>query len=97
MRFVPDRKTRSRLEPYRELIVEHWARRRSLREIAAILERDCNLRVGVSTLHNLVKVPISSRRLAHEVRVAPGTIRERIGSLNTKETPVQSSPNEFDF
>src|ERR1044071_1124063 len=47
---LPDKPVRSRLEPYGELIVELRRRGRTFREIAAILEEQCQLRVAASTV-----------------------------------------------
>ena len=53
---LPPKPARSRLEPYAELIHELRRRGRSYREITAILADRCDVRVGVHTLYNFVRV-----------------------------------------
>ena len=48
--------SRSRLEPYRDLIHELRARRYSYREVARVLADKCNLRVCHSSIHDFVRV-----------------------------------------
>jgi IS30 family transposase len=50
-----DEKTpRSRLDPYRELILELRRRNRTYREIMQILADRCQVRVSISTLHDFL-------------------------------------------
>jgi len=51
---LPVRPPRSRLEPYRELILEMRKRGRSYREITHVLKQSCGLTVGTSTLNDFV-------------------------------------------
>ncbi|HKV81567.1 MAG TPA: hypothetical protein VJP02_25695 [Candidatus Sulfotelmatobacter sp.] len=51
---LPVNEPRSRLEPYRELILEMRKRERSYREIAHVLKQSCGLRVGMSTINDFV-------------------------------------------
>lgn len=51
---LPANQPRSRLEPYRELIVEMRKRGRSYREIVRILMQSCGLAVGASTVNDFV-------------------------------------------
>ena len=51
---LPANQPRSRLEPYRELILEMRKRGRSYREIARVLAQSCGLRVGTSTINDFV-------------------------------------------
>ncbi len=53
---LPQRPSRSRLAPYRELIHELRRRRRTYREIATVLAEKCQCRVSVSTLHDFVRL-----------------------------------------
>jgi len=57
---LPEKPPRSRLEPYRELIDELRRRRRTYRDIAAILAEKCHLDVSVSTIHDFVRGRSSS-------------------------------------
>ena len=58
---LPTDQTRSRLEPYRELILEMRERGRSYREIARVLLQSCDLRVGTSTVNDFVLAAAKSR------------------------------------
>jgi hypothetical protein len=51
---LPANRPRSRLEPYRELILEMRKRGRSYREIASVLRHACDIRVGTSTINDFV-------------------------------------------
>lgn len=53
---LPPKPTRSKLEPYAELIHELRRRGRSYRDIAGILADRCGVRVGVHTVYNFVRV-----------------------------------------
>jgi len=70
----PKKPTRSKLEPYAELINELRKRGRSYREIAQILRDRCELSVGVHTLYNFVRV----RRLGADASLphTPGSLEE---------------------
>ena len=52
---LPEKPPRSRLEPYRELILEMRRRGRPLREIAKVLAEKCGVSVVPSTIHDFVK------------------------------------------
>jgi len=58
---LPTNQTRSRLEPYRELIVEMRKRGRSYQEIARVLHESCDLHVGTSTINDFVLAAAKSR------------------------------------
>lgn len=51
---LPPKQPRSRLEPYRELILEMRKRGRSYREITDVLKQSCRLTVGTSTVNDFV-------------------------------------------
>ncbi len=53
---LPQRQSRSRLVPYRELIHELRRRRWTYREIAHVLAEKCRCRVSISTLHDFVRL-----------------------------------------
>ena len=52
---LPEKRPRSRLEPYCELIDELRRRGRTYREIARILVEKCQLQVSRSTVHDFVR------------------------------------------
>jgi hypothetical protein len=53
---LPKKPPRSRLEPYRELIVELRRRGRTYRDIARILAEKCKIQMAASTIHDFVRV-----------------------------------------
>ncbi len=59
---LPQRRARSRLAPYRELIHELRRRRRTYREIARVLAERCQCKVSISTLHDFIRTRSRSRR-----------------------------------
>ena len=58
---LPANPPRSRLEPYRELILEMRKRGRSYRETASVLRHACDIRVGTSTINDFVLCQTKSR------------------------------------
>jgi len=52
---LPEKPPRSRLEPYRELILEMRRRGRPLREITQVLGEKCCISVVPSTIHDFLK------------------------------------------
>src|SRR5438128_4932327 len=52
---LPKKVSRSRLEPYRELIRQLRRRRRTYREIAQLLGEHCQLRISVTAVHKFVE------------------------------------------
>src|SRR5919109_3002403 len=59
---LPEKLSRSRLEPYRELIVELRRLRRTYREIAQILGEKCQLHVSAAAVHNFVRLHVRRKR-----------------------------------
>lgn len=59
---LPEKAPRSRLEPYRELILEMRRRGRPLREIARVLGEKCDVQVAPSTIHDFVRVARSTEQ-----------------------------------
>ena len=60
---IPDSPTRSRLEPYRELIRALRQKRKTFTEIAQILLLNYNVRIDPSNIHRFVKVRSKQSRL----------------------------------
>jgi hypothetical protein len=71
---LPDKPPRSRLEPYRELIVELRRRGRTFREIAQILGEKCYVETAASTIHDFVRVR-SRREHRSPKRSSTGTAK----------------------
>ncbi len=80
---LPQRPSRSRLAPYRELIHELRRRRRPYREIVQVLAEKCQCLVSISTLHDFVRTRSRSKResanqpmVATRRRKKPGEAKE---------------------
>jgi hypothetical protein len=71
---LPVKPPRSRLEPHLALITEMRKRYRSYREIAQVLHDSCDLTVGLSTVHDFV-------RLRSKPRPRPGLTGRRKSGL----------------
>jgi hypothetical protein len=87
---LPARPPRSRLEPYRELILEMRKRGRSYREITHVLRHSCNLRVGTSTVNDFVLACSKSTKkrtspAATELVVIGKDKKRLIGTYKTKK------------
>jgi hypothetical protein len=59
---LPEKPPRSRLEPYRELILEMRRRGRPFREIAQVLGEKCGVPVVPSTIHDFLNAAASQER-----------------------------------
>src|SRR6058998_3042492 len=59
---LPEKRSRSRLEPYGKLIDELLRRRWTYRGIARILTEKCELKVSSSTIHDFVRRRSRSKR-----------------------------------
>ena len=68
---LPEKRSRSRLEPYGSLIDELLRRRWTYRGIARILAEKCELKVSSSTIHDFVRRRSRSKRNLPKRR-APG-------------------------
>jgi len=59
---LPEKPSRSRLEPYRQLIAELRRLGRTYREIAHILGEKCQLQVSAVAVHNFVRLHLRRKR-----------------------------------
>lgn len=93
---LPAKKSRSRLEPYRELIREMRRTSRSYREIVQVLRKECDLQVSVSTLHDFVRLrsKISQRTTPANrgLSVSNKARKEQEGSISAYKR-IQALPN----
>lgn len=82
---LPTNPTRSRLEPYRELILEMRRRGQSYREIARVLQQSCHLRAGTSTINDFVLATAKSRSKQKRVTqpTAPRTNKDSSVLIST--------------
>ena len=63
---VPEKRSRSRLEPYGRLIHGLLRRSRSYREIARILRERFHLHASISTIHDFVRIRAGQARKARK-------------------------------
>ena len=61
---LPVKRSRSRPEPYRQLIAELRRLRRTYREIAQVLGEKCQLQVSAAAVHNFVRLHLRRKRNA---------------------------------
>lgn len=68
---LDEKAPRSRLGPYRELILELRRRNRTYREILQILADRCQIRVSISTLHDFLhdQQRMDSKRGSQKIKV----------------------------
>jgi hypothetical protein len=59
---LPEKRSRSRLEPYRQLIAELRRLRRTYREIASVLGEKCQVQVSATAVHNFVRLHLRRMR-----------------------------------
>ena len=89
---LPPKPTRSKLEPFTELIQELRKRGRSYREIAGILGDRCGVRVGTHTLYNFVRVRTatakSSKKAEKPTPVAESGAPNTAAASNTRNSDV---------
>jgi hypothetical protein len=70
---LPEKRSRSRLEPFRQLIAELRRLRRTYREIAHVLREKCQVQVSAAAIHNFVRLHL--RRKPNPIRrQAPGAL-----------------------
>ena len=86
---LPAKQPRSRLEAYRELIVEMRKRGRSFREIAHVLKQSCGVKVGTSTINDFVL----SRTKSTKKPTATAT-PELVGSGKDSKKPIRTYKNQ---
>src|SRR5437660_11207065 len=91
---LPEKLSRSRLEPYRQLIGELRRRRRTYREIAEVLAEKCDLRISATAVHNFVRRHLrrkpnrQMRRSAlsiSRVEISPNKVRISAAKANDPE------------
>jgi len=93
---LEEREPRSRLAPYRDLILELRRRNRTYREILQILADRCQINVSISTLHDFLngKQRMDSHRGKQKIKVkkAPYPARQLSEPAKSREEiPVMSN------
>src|SRR5213596_3531083 len=94
---LPEKPSRSRLEPYGRLIDELLRRRWTYRRIARILAEKCQLKVSCSTIHDFVRRRSRSKRNLSKRR-APGPaeiMRGRPPARSEGKTRVSAEEQEM--
>jgi hypothetical protein len=85
---LPEKRSRSRLEPYRQLIAELRRLRRTYREIAHVLAEKCQVPVSAAAVHNFVRLHL--RRNPNPIRRPQAGIRSDLDGTPAKTGPVNS-------
>jgi hypothetical protein len=85
---LPAKQPRSRLEPYRTLIIQMRKRGRSYREITQVLKKSCGLTVGTSTVNDFVLARTKSTRkhtasTTRDLSVSKNDTKSLIGHIGT--------------
>ena len=68
---LPEKVSRSRLEPYRELIAELRRLGRPYREIARLLRETCQLQVSAAAVHHFVRLHLRRKRNRSRLSYSP--------------------------
>jgi hypothetical protein len=89
---IPDSVPRSRLEPYRELILRWRRQGRSYRQIRDLLCDKLNLKISYLALYEFVQRRSRPRKEQHEVEVAPEAAQTEPPKTPTKYNKL--SPDE---
>jgi hypothetical protein len=99
---LPQKPTRSKLEPHLELIRELRRKGRTYREVAKLFHERLGLRVAPSTLHSFVKVRAKHRKrtqfeLPSPERPSSGGTFAPIAALKAKPVASKTKPRRFVF
>ena len=78
---LPEKRSRSRLEPYGALIKELLRRNRTYREIASVLLERFQLHASISTIHDFVRRWSAPKR-------KPGRARMAVAQQNSGKDPI---------
>ena len=89
---LPERPPRSRLEPYRELILEMRRRGRPLREMAQVLGEKCGVMVVPSTIHDFVNAASMRERKSEPKPLG----KARASKLIPPGTNLEAAPDEVE-
>ena len=89
---LPDKPPRSRLEPYRDFIVELRRRGRTFREIAGILAEKCQVQVTGSGIHDFLRTRLE--RDGSQRPNAPKSARRDAARPAVSMLPKTSSGDE---
>jgi hypothetical protein len=102
---VPDDAPRSKLEPYRELILRWRRQGRSFRRIQKLLREQCSVSVGIGPLHAFVKRRSRPRKsseplqlecpasvVAESVKARPQRSPEEIAALRETARAANHQP-----
>ena len=88
---LPEKISRSRLEPYRALIAQLRRHRRPYREIAQLLAEKCQLHVSATAVHNFVRLHLRRERSPYKRRSTDSIGRTQISP--TKVTVLTARGN----
>ncbi len=87
----PLKLSRSRLEPYAELILELHRRGRSYREIVRILSEHCGIKASPSTLNDFVRARIKRMRSLRKRQLRAPGMKDRGSAFSKNTNPAESA------
>lgn len=88
---LPEKRSRSRLEPYRQLIAELRRLRRTYREIAYVLGKKCQVQVSATAVHNFVRIHLQRTRNPTRKRTSGRVEAPKAdGTAPTESRPVEA-------
>lgn len=88
---LPEKLSRSRLEPYRELIAELRRLGRTYRGIARLLGETCQLQVSAAAVHHFVRLHLRRKRNPRRRQARGFLATPQVGTTATNERPVNVS------
>lgn len=91
---LPEAKSRSRLEPYKELIRGLRQRQRSYREITRVLAEHCGVRVCHSTLHEFVERHLGDEATARANYSTPRLAEKMTSQPEDHDAAMRSEARE---
>lgn len=106
---VPEDRPKSRLEPYRELILRWRRQGRSHRRIAGFLREECKVRVSGEAVRKFVNLRSRPRKAQPDLEIEPATVQpverssaavsavERIPRMSIEERRAQADAIRANF
>jgi len=94
---VPEDKSRSRLEPYRELILRWRRQGRTYRRIRELLAEKCGVKVADMTLHEFVQRRSRPRKVQPEADIGQTVTADPEPSVGKKRLTPEEKAAQVEF
>ncbi len=98
---LPDKRPRSRLEPYRELIIELRSRKLTFQEIAELLAQKCGVRVTGSGIHDFLRRrnrrDYANLNIGQQRPSAQGPVTRPLSELRKEPGTLAGNTEPFQF